>query len=57
MALDPHRIQKKVFDSTANKLKAESHGSASAGGTDLSVSQIWKRIFNSSTGKIRTTFV
>lgn len=55
--LDKTQIIKKVYDSTSNTLKGESHGSADSQGTNLDEGQVWKKAFNSSTGKLRTVSV
>lgn len=59
MALDKSQIVKKVYNATKAALNATSAGATTVPQPTvyLSETQIWKRIFNSTTNKIRLSRV
>jgi hypothetical protein len=56
MALDANQVKKRIYDAAAQALKAQDAGAASSPQPTvrLTAAQIWKRVYDASTGKIRT---
>lgn len=59
MALDAGQVIKAVYDASDARLKTENAGAPTTPQPDvkLSAKQIWKRVYNSTTGKLRTVTV